>query len=70
MKDITHSKKLIEFRKIRERLSLFFGKQEKFSSRSILNECWLGSVYVPQSSTVLNYKNYVVIVKNRKNKRR
>lgn len=54
------------FKRIREKLSLFFGKQEKFISKQTINETWINSVYIPQSSVVFNYKKYVVIIKKRR----
>ncbi len=66
MKNEEHKRRMIEFRKIREKLSLFFGKQEKFVSKSTVNEFWINSVFIPQSSIMLGYKNYVVIIKKRR----
>ena len=65
-----HKREVKKFKRLREKLALFFGKQEKFVSRSTVLQMWMGSVFVPQGSVILNYKEYVVIVKRRRNEKK
>jgi len=53
------------FKRLKQRLALFFGKQEKFISEKPMHELWIDTVYIPEGSRIINYKKYVVIIRKK-----